>query len=242
MNDRSRSTSAEWDSAVYHRVSEPQYEWGRKVLARAPLRSNDVVMDAGCGTGRLTGELATLLPSGRVVALDLSENMLRTAHEHLYPKFGERVQFVKADLQYLPFEQVFDGIFSTATFHWVPDHDRLFCRLHKALRPGGWLCAQCGGGPNLARVLARAAQLAASQPYRLYFNGFEKTWVFADAQTTTERLLQSGFVDVETGLEEAPTVLGSSGEYRQFVASVILRSMLERMPDQPMRDAFLDEF
>ena len=38
-----------------------------------------------------------------------------------------------------------DAILSTATFHWIADHERLFARLHAALRPGGRFVAQCGG-------------------------------------------------------------------------------------------------
>jgi trans-aconitate 2-methyltransferase len=199
-------------------------------------------MDAGCGTGRLTGELLAMLPAGRAVGVDLSANMLQTAREYLREPFGGRVHFVKADLQALPFSLVFDGIFSTAAFHWVTNHDRLFENLFTALRPGGWLCAQCGGGANLARTLARASELARDASYAHYMDGFEKGWLFADADATAARLRRAGFVDVRTDLEEAPTVLNSAAEYRQFVANVILRSALERLPDAALREQFLDEF
>ena len=38
-----------------------------------------------------------------------------------------------------------DLIFSTATFHWIKDHDGLFRWLAQALKPQGRLVAQCGG-------------------------------------------------------------------------------------------------
>lgn len=138
----------EWDAAAYHRLSGPQVSWGKKVLSGLKLCGNELLMDAGCGTGRLTAELLQDLPHGRVVGVDLSQNMLVTARDHLIPQFGLRVHFVVADLQNLPFEHSFDGIFSTAALHWVPDHLRLFGSLFRALRPGGWLRAQCGGGPK----------------------------------------------------------------------------------------------
>lgn len=129
------SCSREWDASAYHRLSEPQVSWGKKVLSGLKLRGDEVLMDAGCGTGRLTAKLLQNLPRGLVVGIDVSENMLAGARDHLRPQFGDRVHFVAADLQQLPFERAFDGIFSTAAFHWVPDHSRLFRSLFQALRP-----------------------------------------------------------------------------------------------------------
>jgi len=138
------SRTREWNATDYHRLSGPQVSWGKKVLARIRLRGDEMLLDAGCGTGRLTAELLQSLPRGRVVGVDLSENMLAGARGYLARDFEGKFRLVVADLQDLPFERVFDGIFSTAAFHWVPDHDRLFRSLFRALRPGGWLRAQCG--------------------------------------------------------------------------------------------------
>src|SRR5947199_6517058 len=107
----------EWNSSVYHRLSGPQVSWGKKVLARLHLRGDELVLDAGCGTGRLTAELLEALPRGRVIGIDLSENMLRSASEHLAPKFGSQVGLAACDFLHLPFGRLFDGIVSTAAFH-----------------------------------------------------------------------------------------------------------------------------
>src|SRR5579862_3918696 len=139
MSDKLQPSSREWNSGVYHRLSGPQVSWGKKVLSRLRLRGDEVVLDAGCGTGRLTADLLEALPHGRVVGVDLSQNMLASARQHLTPKFGAQVSLVACDLSHLPFVHCFDGIVSTAAFHWVLDHDRLFANLRAALVPGGWL-------------------------------------------------------------------------------------------------------
>jgi len=229
----------EWDSAAYHRVSAPQTSWGAKVLSRLDLRGNETVLDAGCGTGKLTRELLERLPQGRVFAVDLSTNMLRTAREHLSPEFGERVAFAAVDVQNLPFHQAFDGIFSTATFHWVIDHDRLFRSLFQALRPGGWLHAQCGGGPNLAHLRERMAGLKTSPKYARFLGDYSDPWCFSDAETAALRLRGAGFVDVATGTEPAPTVLETAERYSEFVSSVIVHPHLERIPDPNLRHEFM---
>ncbi len=240
----------EWDSAAYHRLSDHQFAWGMKVLARAPVRAGDTVMDAGCGTGRLTAELLRKISAqtrtGRgpgtpdVVAVDLSENMLRTARSHL-TEFGSRVSFVCADLQQLPFAGIFDGIFSTATFHWATDHPRLFQSLFTVLKPGGWLEAQCGGGPNLARLRARAAALMSQPAFVPFFAGWPGPWEYADAPTTAKRLREVGFMKVETSLESAEFQLSDEGEYRQYLATVTFHQHLGRIPDAALRERFLRE-
>ena len=95
---QSQFNSREWDAAEYHRWSVPQYQWGQRVISELRLDGDEYVLDAGCGTGKLTALLLQNLPRGRVVGLDLSRNMLRHAQLELRPKFGERIQFVAADL------------------------------------------------------------------------------------------------------------------------------------------------
>ncbi len=230
----------EWNAAVYHQVADPQYAWGLRVLDRLSLRGDETALDAGCGSGRLTTALLERLPRGHVIAVDRSENMLQVARDYLTPRFGARVSFVPADLLNLALPAAVDLIFSTATFHWIPDHDTLFRCLYRTLRPGGRLVAQCGGGPNLAQTLGRAATLLAAEPFAPYVAGWQGPWLFADATTTAQRLRAAGFVAVETSLEEAPTVLPDAAAYRAFVSTVIFRLHLERLPDEHLRRAFLD--
>jgi trans-aconitate 2-methyltransferase len=232
---------AEWDAASYHRLSAPQYSWGVQVVERLRLGGGETVMDAGCGTGRLTALLLERLPRGRVLAVDLSQNMLEEARARLKPRFAGRVEFVRSDLASLPFGEAFDGVFSTAAFHWVPEHPRLFRGLYESLKPGGWLVAQCGGGSNIARLMRRASVLMASEPYATYFSGWKDTKVFADDATTAERLRAAGFTGVETGLESAPTSLAGADEFREFLTTVNMHSHLARLPDGPLRRRFVEE-
>ncbi|HEV7676985.1 MAG TPA: methyltransferase domain-containing protein [Candidatus Dormibacteraeota bacterium] len=231
---------SDWDGTTYHRVSEPQLAWGRRVLARLDLRGDETVLDAGCGSGRLTAELAERLPRGRVIALDQSPSMLAVARGELEPRLGERISFVCADLLDLDLDAAVDVVFSTATFHWVLDHPRLFAGLHRALRPGGRLLVQCGGGPNLERIHGRALRLLGAPEFAGHSLDWSTPWEFAGAGTTRQRLETAGFVDIDTSVEPAPTVLGDRDAYREFLATVIMRPFLARLPDGGLRDRLLD--
>src|SRR5215212_8517559 len=151
--------TGDWNASRYDKVADPQTRWGAEVLERLPLEGDETVLDAGCGTGRVTELLLARLPRGRVVALDASAAMLEQARGRL-ARFGDQVSYVHADLgQPLPLEEPVDAILSTATFHWVADHDALFANLAPAVRHGGWLVAQCGGFGNIARFLEIAASV-----------------------------------------------------------------------------------
>jgi trans-aconitate 2-methyltransferase len=232
--------SAEWDATAYHRVATPQTDWGRRVLARLTLSGHERALDAGCGTGRLTAALAERLPRGQVVALDRSWNMLLAARAHLRPAFGPRVSFVQAALPDLPVAGGADLVFSTATFHWVPDHAALFAGIFTALRPGGRLHAQCGGGPNLRAARGLAERVMARPGFASYFEGWPGPWHYAGAGETAARLAAAGFTRVETNLEAAPTTFATEQDYRAFVTTVIYHPHLDRLPEA-LRGPFIDE-
>lgn len=231
----------EWDAASYHRVSAPQTAWGERVLSRLTLRGDERVVDAGCGTGRLTAGLLRRLPHGRLIAIDRSWNMLLTARANLRPEFGARLAFARVELPHVPFVGCCDLIFSTATFHWVRDHEALFAALHTALIPGGRLFAQCGGGPNLARAHALAASVMQSPDFADDFRDWGGAWEFSSAERAAERMRAAGFVDVQTSLEEAPTTLADETSYREFVTTVIYHQHLAAIGDAERRVRFIDE-
>lgn len=233
----------EWNAKVYHRVSNPHQTWGARALEFLHADGHETALDCGCGTGRLTAELLERLPTGRVIAIDRSQNMLDEARAFLSPRFGDQVTFRQADLQVLDaagLGETVDLIFSTATFHWILDHPRLFRNLHGMLNPGGWLVAQCGGGPNLERLLDRGRLIQQTSLYAPYFEGWSGPWEFSDDVAAAERLRDAGFVGVETNLEYMPTTMPDEDAYREFLTNVIFGSHLARIPDPALRERYVD--
>jgi trans-aconitate methyltransferase len=233
--------SAEWNAADYHRLSAPQFQWGQRVLDSLHLRGDECVLDAGCGTGKLTRLLLANLPRGRAVGVDLSRNMVQHARAGLQSDFGGNALFVVANFLALPFSSCFDGIFSTAAFHWIKDHDQLFRNLFIALRAGGWLHAQCGGGPNLKRLRERVQTLSQRMDFAPYLAHFAEPWFFASAEDAAHRLQKAGFVEVQAGLEEAPFPTSSSTEFQSYLRTFVLHRHLELLPSEDLRQRFLEE-
>jgi trans-aconitate 2-methyltransferase len=165
--------------------------------------------------------------------------MLSTARAHLSPHFESRLHLLACDLLRLPFKRFFNVVVSTAAFHWVIDHDQLFRNLRDVLVPGGRLEAQCGGGPNVARLRARANALATTPAFARYFAGFREPWLYEDAHDAAQRLRNAGFVDVETSVEAAPTALDDAAHYSEFVRNIVLRRHFENIPAAEERDQFM---
>ncbi|MEY6433891.1 methyltransferase domain-containing protein [Thioalkalicoccus limnaeus] len=221
--------TSDWDAATYDRLANPMTRWGRVVLERLPLEGQERVLDAGCGSGRVTEHLCQRLRRGMVIALDLSPAMLAEARRRL-ALFGEQVTFVRADLaRPLPLKAV-DAVFSTATFHWIRDHDALFANLAAVLRPGGTLVAQCGGAGNIQRVHAAAKAAGVD---------LDPTH-FATPEETSRRLITAGFTRVQCWLHQEPTPIAPGEPLETYLRTVCLRRHFELLP-VPDREPFLRE-
>jgi len=218
----------EWDAETYDAVSDPQFEWGMEVLERLQLRGDEVAVDAGCGSGRVTEQLLGRLPNGRVVAVDGSEAMVEKAKERL----GEGADYLVSDLVELELDEPVDIVFSTATFHWIPDHEALFRRLRAALKPGGRLVAQCGGHGNVARHTVAIAAVAADPEYGQHLTGARGLWNFATPEETEPRLREAGFEDVRCWLQPKPV---QPSRPLEFVSTVTLGPVLDQLPEEKRR-------
>ena|SRR5436305_874162 len=228
---QSPSGRLDWDAATYDRVSDPQFGWALEQLSRLPLSGDEVVLDAGCGSGRVTAELAGRVPRGRVYAVDVAPSMVAHTAEAL----GERATVFCQDLTELSLPEPVDAIFSNATFHWIHDHDSLFAALFSALRDGGRLVAQCGGRGNIDAFRKLADDVAGEPRFVPYFVGWQRPWNYATDAETADRLRRAGFTEVSCWLEPKAV---TPADPRAFVQTVCLVRHLDPLPDE-LRGAFV---
>jgi trans-aconitate 2-methyltransferase len=225
-----------WDGVSYDRISGPMEALGREVLGRLKLRGDETVLDAGCGSGRVTEALLERLPEGRVIALDSSASMLAAAQARLGHDDG-RLELHQGDLLELELDTPVDAILSTATFHWIGDHEVLFARLRAALRQGGQLVAQCGGEGNIDVLRGKASDLLAIAPYAEHFSDWRPPWHYAGPCSTRERLLAAGFRAAECWLTPAPR---QPEHPREFLTTIVLGPHVQHLPEE-LREPFMTE-
>ncbi len=222
----------DWDASSYHRISDMQLEGGKRFLDSIDLEGDEVVLDAGCGTGRVTKLLLERVPRGRVIAVDASPSMIEQARENL----GDEVELRVADLVDLRLDEPVDLVFSTSALHWVLDHDAALRSFYDALRPGGRLAVHCGAEGNVARLRDAISSVSREPPYSEYLRGFEHPWLFAGQAEMRARLEGAGFDVIRCELEERRIELEQPREWHRTVG---LPVHLSRLPEE-LREPFLD--
>jgi trans-aconitate 2-methyltransferase len=211
----SEAPPSDWRGNDYDRISGPHADMGAPALDRLVLLGHERVLDAGCGSGRVTERLLERLPGGSVVALDGSASMLAEAARRL-ERFGDRVRFVQADLASPPFpvDGLVDAAMSTATLHWVLDHDALFRGLAAVLRPDGQLSFQCGGEGNASALIdaVRAEGVETAGAFHM-----------AGVHDTRRRLEASGFTAVEAWLQPQTIHFETRDQMLDYIVTPYLR-------------------
>jgi trans-aconitate 2-methyltransferase len=225
-------SSRDWDAASYDRVSDPQLTWALEQLERLPLSGDEVVLDAGCGSGRVTALLADRVPAGRVYAVDVAPSMV----EHARASLGDRATVLCQDLVELDLPEPVDAVFSNATFHWVHDHDALFRALARTLKPQGRLVAQCGGRGNIDSFRTTADAVAGEEPFAPYFADWQRPWNYATDADTAKRLEGAGFENVTCWLQPKDV---TPEDPRAFIKTVCLVRHLDPLPAE-LQDEFID--
>src|SRR4051812_29291665 len=226
----------DWDATTYERLSQPLAQMGRDVLARLELDGDETVLDAGCGTGKVTAALLERLPSGRLIAVDAAPSMVDEAKQ----KLPDSVDVRQADLLDLELDEPVDAILSTATFHWIADHDALFAHLRRALKPGGRLVAQCGGQGNVADHAKAIVAVATRAEYAGHFEGLTTMWNFAGPEETEERLRAAGFAEARCWLGPKPVPPSAPLRFTMPVTRGPPRARLPEKKRLPFAEAVLE--
>lgn len=230
MNDESRPH--DWNARDYDVTNAGIIALGAEVMDRLELSGHETVLDAGCGTGALTERLAARLPDGHVIALDGAPQMVAFARERFV--HTGNVEVVQADLYDFDLGgRKVDAVFSSATFHWVKDHETLWRNLRAVLEDGGKLVAQCGGEGNVAAEHAASTRVADRAPYAEFVGAWDPVF-FASPADTEARLRAAGFHQARCWLEPREIVPDDFGKH---LREIVLSSHMERLPEE-LREPF----
>lgn len=190
-----------WDSKLYNQQHHFVSDYGADVLQWLAPKRGEAILDVGCGTGQLAYEIAK--SGANVVGTDASANMIATAKE-TYPD----LTFAVVDATQLPYKEVFDAIFSNATFHWIEDQEALTKGLYQSLKKGGRLAAEFGGQGNVQSITKAIA--TAAKNLGLANQVVTDFWFFPSIGAYANLLEKHGFEVEQAWLFDRPTKL--SGE------------------------------
>uniref|UniRef100_UPI0040561884 class I SAM-dependent methyltransferase n=1 Tax=Candidatus Electrothrix sp. TaxID=2170559 RepID=UPI0040561884 len=200
VEKRSEKGSYNWDAEDYARHSSVQQGWARELLNTLNLQGNEAVLDIGCGDGKVTAELAELVPDGEVLGLDNSAAMLALARKEFPWSSYPNLSFQERDARELACEQEFDLIFSNAALHWVQDHLPVLTGISRALRLGGRVLLQMAGTGNAASFLAVVDEVIQTKEWQQYFVDFAFPYGFYGPELYNVWLKEAGMYPVRVEL------------------------------------------
>ena len=180
-----------WNAQDYKKHSSGQKVWADELLARLEPNHSDSILDLGCGDGKITVELAKLVPNGFVLGGDYSEAMIALAKSEHEEKF-DNLSFQILDARKLDFVEEFDVVFSNAALHWVIDHKPVIEGIYKSLKTDGRILLQMGGQGNAADVIAVINEII-RQDWQEEFRDFEFPYGFYGVEEY-EDLLTGGWI------------------------------------------------
>jgi trans-aconitate 2-methyltransferase len=228
-----------WDAQTYDKVSSNvQLEWGRKLLEKRSWVGNEIVMDAGAGSGNLTKILADKVPNGKIYAVDADSNMIQQAKYNL--SGYKNVQVIHASMEDVNLPTELDVIFSNAALHWVLDQEGIFSHFWRLLKPnGGELLLDYGGHGNLDRMISIIFKLKQSDQFREHFVNWKKSWYFPKPDETEKQLHKLKFGDIQVSLLTQTTIFPDRQSFATFVKTVIMKPILGYVPNDKKREEFL---
>ena len=232
----------DWDAKTYDRISDVIESWGHKTIERRKWKGNEIVLDAGCGSGRLTKILSSKVSQGKVIAVDSDLSMIILAKENLAKFYN--IEYIKMDISQLELAEKVDVVFSNAVLHWILNHKKVFERFWQILKPDGQLLIQCGGHKNLTKTLSILNKVRKSKDFYNYFSNnkgddiWNQTWYFAKKEDTEKILQEIGFRNIQVFLENKEAKFRNKEEYFLFIKTIVLRPYLEYLPNDMLKDKF----
>ena len=205
-----------WDANFYQEKHGFVAEYGKSLLEYVNLGAGQKILDLGCGTGALTKELAA--QGADVTGVDFSEAMIEKA-KVLYPDLTFQVENAIC----LPYENVFDTVFSNAVFHLILDHRKLLQSIKRALKEKGFLVCEFGAAGNIQSI-EKAFSMQMNKRGRSYHSPF----FFPDEETYEGLLHETGLRILRLVTYDRPTSLqdGRAG-LRNWMRQFFVGSLYE---------------
>jgi trans-aconitate 2-methyltransferase len=242
-----------WDARTYDQVSRlVQYRWGQRVIKWRKWRGDEIVIDAGCGTGQLTRQLAKQVPRGKVYGVDIDSNMIKQAKKNL--KSFDNVEIIQSSFTDVKLPRKVDVVFSNAALHWVLDHRKAFQNFWEMLKTmedssgsnGSQLLIQCGGYGNLQQTITVLERIAHSDSFKAYFVNWKQPWYFAKPDDTDALLQEIGYTDRTTYLHSDRVFFSNRRIYAKFIKTVVMKPYLQHLAVDKegckLKTLFLDLF
>lgn len=135
-----------WNGKQYKNNSSPQELSAINIINAITFKNDDSILDIGCGDGKVTKQLCSLAPDGKIVGIDPSSSMISEANKTTYAY--SNLSFFEASAENFNIGIKFDYILSFNSLHWVKDKNKMFHNISKHLKPKGKFIFLTAGRKN----------------------------------------------------------------------------------------------
>jgi trans-aconitate methyltransferase len=226
-----------WNAGEYANFSSEQQKWGRELISKLHLKENESVLDIGCGDGKITVEIASIVSNGFVTGIDNSEPMIKLAREKFPAERYSNLSFRICDAKEIPFNNQFDAVFSNAALHWVDDQLKVLKGIYKSLKPGGRILLQFGGKGNAAQVFIILDEMMKDKKWGAYFGDLKFPFNFPGYEEYAELIKKAGLSIKRVELLEKEMILETEENFAGWIRTTWL-PYTERIPENK-RDEFI---
>jgi trans-aconitate 2-methyltransferase len=227
-----------WNPGDYTTQSSNQQQWAQELISKLALKGNERILDIGCGDGKVTAEIASHVPSGSVLGIDSSEDMVIFAREKFPEAKYLNLGFEHMDARELNFNREFDIVFSNAALHWIVGHRSVLNGIKKSLKSSGKVLLQMGGKGNAARVFEILDELLKDEKWSRHFENFSFPYGFYGPEEYKVWLYEAGFEAKRIELIPKDMKLEGKKGLSGFIRSTWL-PYTRRIPED-LRTEFID--
>ena len=224
------TSTQNWDAQAYAANGRFVATLASEVVALLNPKPGERILDAGCGDGALTQQLAG--SGAHIRGVDQSPSMVAAAR-------ARGLQIDEASITALPFQSEFDAVFSNAALHWIPleAQPAALAALYRSLRAGSRFVAEMGGQGNIASI--RAALTAILTPYGIEAEAQAASFYPSPAHYT-ELLTEAGFEIVSIELIPRPTPLPGGPDGMTRWLNTFRNGVLDRLTRANRQQAIAD--
>jgi trans-aconitate methyltransferase len=219
-----------WDAEQYDNARAPQIDAGRELIAMAGVKEDDSILDLGCGTGKLTVELARLAHRGKVVGIDPSAEMFERARQTTGPM--SNISLFNIPAQAAEFKGEFDLVFSNSAFQWIKEQENVIMQAYRALKQNGRIAVQLPAKDFCWTMTENIHSAVSALGLESKYLKMESPWRFPLKEEMREYLKNADFRNINVFSKDYVLLFDSINDVLAWGVSAGLRPFLAPLSER----------